>query len=96
MDINNKKEASEKLMSEINDLSSDDEYVELYTDLSRKELEYNTYIAEAYEEGEDKGKIKCRNEEKLEIAKNLLKQNIDINIISTATVLSIEEINSLK
>jgi predicted transposase/invertase (TIGR01784 family) len=39
-----------------------------------------------------KGKVK----EKIEIAKSLLAQNIDINTISTATGLSIEEIKKLK
>lgn len=32
----------------------------------------------------------------IEIAKNLLKQNVDINIISSATNLTIEDINKLK
>jgi hypothetical protein len=34
-------------------------------------------------------------EEKFEIAKNLLSQNIDINTISTATGLPVEKINEL-
>ena len=45
------KESSKKLVKEISSLSSDDEYVELYTKLSRKEMEQKTYIYEAKEEG---------------------------------------------
>jgi len=44
------------------------------------------------DEGYEKGKI----DEKLEIAKNLLSENIDINIISKLTGLSINQINNLK
>ena len=82
------REASEKLIKEINDLSSDDEYVELYTDLSRKEMEYNTYIEEARQDGIKKGKS--------EIAKNMIKKGIDIKTISEITGLSINEIETLK
>ncbi len=102
------RDTSEKLMEEINDLCSDDEYVELYTDLSKRELEYNTYIEEAKIEGRNQGLADGRlagfnaglthgkQEEKLEIAKNLLEQKIDINIISNVTGLTLDEINNLK
>ena len=43
-------------------------------------------------EGKAEGKV----ERNMEIAKNLLSQNIDINTISIATGLSIEEIKKLK
>ena len=46
--------------------------------------------------GEARGKAEGKAEEKLEIAKNLLSQNIDINTISTATGLSVKEIIKLK
>lgn len=42
------------------------------------------------------GIIKGEKSKQLEIAKNLLSENIDINIISKSTGLSIEEINNLK
>ncbi|MCI8777899.1 MAG: hypothetical protein HFI87_01980, partial [Bacilli bacterium] len=78
----------------------DDEYIGIYTKLSKKELEYNTYIAEAKEEGFNSGfndgeKSGERNKQ-LEIAKNLLNQNINIHVICIATGLTIEEIESLK
>ena len=47
-------------------------------------------------EAEEKGKAEGKVERDIEIAKNLLSQNIDINTISTATGLSIAEIEKLK
>ena len=51
-------------------------------------------------EGETKGKAigraEGKKEQKIEIAKNLLKQNVAIDIISNATSLSIAEIEALK
>ena len=46
----------------------------------------------AKEEGREEG----LKEKSIEIAKNMLKLNIDINIISQSTGLSVEEINKLK
>lgn len=51
---------------------------------------------EHYETAEEVGIIKGENKKSMEIAKNLLKQNIDINVISQTTGLSIEEINDLR
>ena len=51
--------------------------------------------ANALKKYEQKGREEGRAEEKIEIAKNLLAQNIDINIISLATGLSPEEISKL-
>ena len=76
-------------------LCSDDEYIGLYTKLSKKELEYNTYIAEAKEEGFNDGVNSGKKNKQLEIAKNLINQNIDINVIIVATGLTKEEIESL-
>ena len=47
-------------------------------------------------EGEKVGREKGRFDAKIESAKNLLKAGVDINIISTAVGLSIEEIEKLK
>ncbi len=56
-------------------------------------------IKEGIEKGIQKGKIEGKIEgeklAKIEIAKKLLKQNIDLNIIESSTGLSIEEIKSL-
>ena len=45
---------------------------------------------------EARGKSEENIRVKIEIAKSLLSQNIDINTISTATGLSVEKINELK
>ena len=58
---------------------------------------------QAYRDGEEAGEKKGREEGKkegsttkaMEIAKSMLEENIDINIISKCTGLSISEINSL-
>jgi len=52
----------------------------------------NSIKDEGYENGKQDGKI----ERNIEIAKNLLSENIDINIISKLTGLSINQINNLK
>lgn len=85
------KESGEEFMGEVEMLCSDDEYIGLYTKLSKKELEYNTYIAEAKEEGFNDG----INQEKFEIAKNLVSKNVDINLIIDVTGLTIEQISTL-
>ena len=41
-----------KLLEQVNKLSGDDEMVELYTDLSRREIEYNTLLEDALEKRE--------------------------------------------
>ena len=65
--------------------------VKLYTKLSRREMEYNTYIAEATEEDYNKG----IEEEKLNVAKKMLEENLPLEIISKITGLSNEEITEL-
>ena len=72
-------------------LSEEDEMVKLYTKLSRREMEYNTYIAVATEEGYNKG----IEEEKLSVAKKMLEENLPLEIISKITGLSNEEITEL-
>ena len=47
-------------------------------------------------EREKKGKEKGLKEGKIEIARNMLKDNVDINVISKYSGLSIDEINKLK
>jgi predicted transposase/invertase (TIGR01784 family) len=54
--------------------------------------------AEEYmlKQAKSEGKAEGKAERDVEIAKNLLSQNIDINTISTATGLPVEKINALK
>ena len=42
--------STDMLINNMSALSEEDEMVKLYTKLSRREMEYNTYIAEATEE----------------------------------------------
>ena len=52
--------------------------------------------AEGRKEGKAEGISEGKNERNIEIAKNLLKNKVDISIIASSTGLSEEEINSLK
>lgn len=49
-----------------------------------------------FEDGKDVGFEDGINDVKTEISKNMLKENININTISKAAVLSIENIQSIK
>ena len=82
------KEAKEKLEEKTSKMSDDEEVYALYSAYTKEELEKNTLIEEAEQRG-----IENRN---IEIAKNMIKENIDIDIISKITGLSKEEIEKLK
>ncbi len=92
-----------EFMSEVEMLCSDDEYIGLYTKLSKKELEYNTYIAEAKEEGFNNGfnngfssgEKSGERSKQLEIAKNLISKNVDMDFIIDVTGLTKEQISTL-
>ena len=91
-EISNGDEIMEKAVDKIIDLSSDPSFI---SELERKQIEeYARSVAE------EKGKKEAIKEgekiKQIEIAKNLLNENIDISIISKATGLSIEEIENLK
>ena len=84
------------LMSNMSMLSEENEMVRLYTKLSRREMEYNTLIAEATEKGLKEGIEKGIEQNNLEIAKKMLKENIEVETISKITGLTKEEIAKLK
>lgn len=81
-------EAKNKLVDEVNKYSSDDEVIALYSAYTREELERNTLILEAEERGIEKSKI--------EIAKNMLNKNFNINVIEEVTGLTQAQIEELK
>ena len=61
-----------------------------------EEVEYMCNLSSLYiNRGEKRGIEKGRAEEKIEVAFELYKQNIPIEVIATATKLSIDEINKL-
>ena len=102
------KEAKEKLSK----LRYDDETLTVIKSIEEKEMDneaakYNSHqkgleeglkkgIKKGLKEGEKKGKEEGKKEKSIEIAKNMLKLNVDVNIISQSTGLSIEEIDKLK
>ena len=85
------KEAKEKLEEKTSKMSDDEEVYALYSAYTKEELEKNTLIEEAEQRGHEKG---IKNE-KISIAKNMIKENIDIDIISKITGLDKEEIEKL-
>ena len=70
----------EKFKSEVDKLNSDDKFVKFLSDEKEVELLINTYRDEGY----DKGTL----QEKQKIAREMLKDNIDINTICKYTKLS--------
>ena len=87
----------------VEEFEGDEEYMEAVGKL--EELVMDPDFAGAYDKGaktewllEDMrltGRNEGKTEEKLEIAKNMLNLNMDVNLISNVTGLSIEEIESL-
>ena len=115
LDISHKLMSSKStnvLLKDINKLNGDDEMVRLYTKLSRREMEYNTFIEEAKEKGFNQGKqegFESGKQEGLkkgleqgieqksnEIVKNMLIEKIPLETISKITGLSIEKIEQLQ
>lgn len=86
------KESKDKLLEEMNEFSDDEENIFLYTSLPRSEMEQNTYIYEAREEGYNDEK----KQKQKEIVMNMLKKNIDVNTISEISGMTTEEIKELK
>ena len=96
--------STDMLVNNMSMLSLEDEMVKLYTKLSRREMEYNTYIAEATEEGYNNGHEKGYNEgikqgieqNNIDVAKKMLDKKLDITTIEEITGLTKEEIMKLK
>ena len=92
-----------KYMKEINKLNNDSEFVEYMSAEEDARKIYNSRMYDArekgfkqgYDEGIEQGIEKGIEQNKIEIAKNLLNNNVDINIISLSTGLSQEEIKNL-
>ena len=64
-----------------------------------EEVSFEEGFGEAYDKEQalkDEGKTEGKREEKIEIAKNLLKENFEISMISKITNLTEEEITALK
>ena len=74
----------EKYRENVEKLNSDPEFIEVVSKEKDAEMVYNTLIEDGIEQG------------KLETAKRLLENNIDLNIISTSTGISLEKLTELK
>ena len=82
------KETKSKLVDETLKQTHDNDVVALYFEKSKEELEKNTLIVEAEQKG-------IKNE-KINIAKNMLKKGMNIEDIIDITGLTKEEIEKLK
>ena len=82
----------EEIKNSAIELNNDDEVFEFIDPEKDNEMIINTLKDEAYENGMNNGK----NEEKMNIAKEMLKKNISLDDIKDITGLSEEEIDKLK
>ena len=81
----------EKLKDEATKLNNDDDFVKFMSDEDEERLLKNSYI----QEGFDKGVKQGIEQQTIELTKNMLKKNADINFISEITGLSTDEITKL-
>ena len=89
----------EKYKGKIEKLNEDPEFIEVVSKEKDAEMVYNSLITEGYEQGIEDGisqgleqGISSRN---IEIAKNLLDNNVSIDVIIKSTGLSKEEVEEL-
>ncbi len=99
--VKEKMKENEELNEAVNKLEemSEDEYLERIADLREKKiLDENSRLSESYNkgiaEGITKGELKGKKEVKIEIAKKMLQEGIDIETIIKITGLSKEEITN--
>ena len=81
----------EKLKDEAIELNNDDDFVKLMSDEEEERLLKNSYIQEGFEQGIEQG----IEQQTIELTKNMLKENIDINQISKITGLSTDKITKI-
>jgi len=86
----------DKAIDIIDQMSMDEKEWNLYISRQRAIWDYNTGMRTAREEGMKKGVEEGAKLEKLEIARNMLKEKVDIQIIAKVTGLTKEEIEKLE
>ena len=98
-DIANGNEEALKVVEELERLSENDEFRVLYDAEKMRRKEINSARLDGYDDGYDAGKTKGleegAKEEKIEIAKNLIKKGVSFEIVSESTGLSIGELEKL-
>ena len=89
-----------KIVDELERLGIDDKFGVVYDNEAMQKRMINTARNWGYDDGYDTGKADGLEEgakaEKIEIAKNLLKKGVYIDLVSESTGLSIEELEELK
>lgn len=95
-DLKETKQAILEAQAKLKQISAD-EHEQRLADLREKYIrdQYNIELT-GYERGKSEGEAKGKLDEKKEIAKKMLKNNIDINLIIQCTGLTKEEIKDLK
>ena len=83
---------AKKYYDKLMELNTNQEFVQLLSNDEEYEIYVKSEISEAREDARKEGS----KESKLEIAKAMLKEKMDINLIAKVTKLSIEEIEQLK
>ena len=78
------------------DLSKDTRFINYYNIEEMHEAEKQDFYNTGREDGLKEGKLEGEHQRSIEIAKNMLELDIDIDKIVKATDLSEEEINNLK
>ena len=85
-----------KIIKELEKLAMDEKFLFEYDkEIDRKKTE-NSIRAESYEDGLNDGIEKGIEQNKLQIAQSMLKKDMDINLISELTGLSLDEIKKLE
>ena len=82
---------AKKYYDKLMELNTNQEFVQLLSNDEEYEIYVKSEISEAREDARKEGS----KESKLEIAKAMLKEKMDINLIAKVTKLSIEEIEQL-
>ena len=77
-------------------MNEDDQIRENLLAIENAKRVHATLMQNAKEEGLEEGRAEGSKQEKIEIAKNMLKDNISIDIIAKYTNLTEEEIENLK
>ena len=103
-DLSKKDKVVSKYMKTLEEVNKDPEFREYMSAEEDARKMENSHLDEARNEGLVKGRsegriqglTEGRNERNIEIAKNMLSENMDINLIMKLTNLSEEEINSLR
>ena len=94
-DLANGNEEALKVVEELERLSENDEFRVLYDAEKMRRKEINSARLDGYDDGFENGIIKGKEEEKIEIAKNLLNIGTPKEDIIKVTGLSVEALENL-